>query len=122
MDNIVQVFKAMGDETRLKILTILSIKRICAKGIAKHLDISEAAVSQHIKVLKDAGLILGEKAGYHVHYHIQEPAFSEIILFIEQFNSEHRTDIARWNIHMPNDCQAECKANPNKCCHRKIYK
>ena len=41
----VKVFKAIGDETRLKILLLLSTKNICAKGIARNLDISEAAVS-----------------------------------------------------------------------------
>ena len=54
----VKDFKAIGDETRLKILILLSTKNICAKGIAKHLEISEAAVSQHIKVLKEANLII----------------------------------------------------------------
>ena len=37
----VKVFKAIGDETRLKILLLLSTKNICAKGIARNLDISE---------------------------------------------------------------------------------
>jgi ArsR family transcriptional regulator len=122
MDQIVQIFKALGDETRLKILIILSRRRICAKGIARHLDISEAAVSQHLKVLKDAGIIVGEKVGYYVHYNIQEPILLEIIKFIEQMNSGHSMDICKWGIHMPNDCKVECKANQNKCCHRNMNK
>ena len=64
----VKVFKAIGDETRLKILLLLSTKNICAKGIARNLDISEAAVSQHIKILKEAELIVAYKSGYFVMY------------------------------------------------------
>ncbi|KXG77674.1 ArsR/SmtB family transcription factor [Thermotalea metallivorans] len=118
MEQIVQIFKALGDETRLKILIILSRRRICAKGIAKHLDISEAAVSQHIKVLKEAGIIVGEKVGYYVHYDLQEPMLLEIVKFIEQMNNDYTMSNCKFGIHMPDECRASCKANKNKCCQR----
>lgn len=118
MEQIVQIFKALGDETRLKILIILSRRRICAKGIAKHLGISEAAVSQHIKVLKEAEIILGEKAGYYVHYDLQEPILLEIVKFIEQLNNDHTMNSCNLDLHIPNECRASCKANKNKCCQR----
>ncbi len=117
MEAIVQIFKALGDETRLKILIILSRRKICAKGIAKHLNISEAAVSQHIKVLKEAGLIVGEKLGYYVLYDLQEPKLLEIADFIQQMNKEHASS-CRLGIHMPDECRASCKAGKNRCCHR----
>lgn len=118
MDHIVQMFKALSDETRLKILIILSRRRICAKGLAKHLEISEAAVSQHIKVLKEAGIIAGEKVGYYVHYDLQAQMLAEIIKFIEQMNDDHAMNGCKLGVHIPNDCQAICKANKNKCCQR----
>ncbi len=118
MEQIVQIFKALGDETRLKILIILSRRRICAKGIARHLDISEAAVSQHIKVLKEAGIIVGEKVGYYVHYDLQEPMLLEIVKFIEQMNNDHTMSNCKFGIHMPDECRASCKANKNNCCQR----
>jgi ArsR family transcriptional regulator len=118
MDQIVQIFKALGDETRLKILIILSRRRICAKGIAKHLDISEPAVSQHIKVLKETGIITGEKIGYYVQYDLQEPILSEIIRFIEQMNHDHNLSSGKLGVHIPGECMAACKANKNKCCQK----
>ncbi|WZL72354.1 metalloregulator ArsR/SmtB family transcription factor [Clostridiaceae bacterium 35-E11] len=114
MEKIVQIFKALGDETRLKILVILSKKRICAKGIARHLDISEAAVSQHLKVLKKAGIIVGKKAGYYVHYDLQEPILLEIVKFIEQMNEEHVMNHCKPGTHKAN----VYKANQNKCCQK----
>lgn len=58
MNNFINLFKAIADETRVNILILLSKKNMCAKGIAKHLEISEAAVSQHIKILKESQLII----------------------------------------------------------------
>lgn len=121
MEQIVQIFKALGDETRLKILIILSRRKICAKGIAKHLDVSEAAVSQHIKVLKEAGIIVGEKVGYYVHYDLQEPRLLEVVKFIEQMNNEHTISSCKLGIHMPDECRVSCKVNKNKCCEKNNY-
>ena len=119
MDQIVQIFKALGDETRLKILVILSRRKICAKGISKHLGISEAAVSQHLKILKEASIVTGEKIGYFVQYDIQEGALFEIIKFIEQMNDKNTLCGCNFNMDMPIDCKAVCKANQNRCCHKK---
>lgn len=120
MEQVVQIFKALGDETRLKILIILSGRRICAKGIAKHLNISEAAVSQHIKVLKEAGIIVGVKTGYYVHYELQEQVLLELKNFIEQMNNNHVLNNCRLNLDIPTECEVSCKANKNKCCQKNI--
>ncbi|AOT71553.1 ArsR/SmtB family transcription factor [Geosporobacter ferrireducens] len=118
MDQIVQILKALGDETRLKILIILSRKRICAKGIAKHLNISEAAVSQHIKVLKDAGIITGAKVGYYVHYDLQKATLREIVKLVEEINSIHTISCCKLGVHIPQECVVSCKAQKNKCCQK----
>lgn len=119
MNSIVQIFKALGDETRLKILIILSRRRICAKGIAKHLNISESAVSQHLKILKEAGVIVGEKVGYYVLYKLQEAKLSEIIKFTEVLNDKRIPEIYMHKLHIPSTCNIKCKANKSKCCVRK---
>lgn len=78
MHQLIKKFKALGDETRFKIFLLLSENRVCAKGLAKKLNISESAVSQHIKVLKEAGLLKGEKVGYYTHYHVQKQVLKEL--------------------------------------------
>lgn len=78
MLEIVKKLKALGDETRFKLFLLLSEKRICVKGLAKTLEISESAVSQHLKVLKEAGLVKGEKVGYYVHYIVQKDVLTEL--------------------------------------------
>ena len=54
-------FKALADENRMLILRLLLRRNCCVRALSRQLDISEAAVSQHLKVLREAGLILGEK-------------------------------------------------------------
>ena len=83
MEKDIKVFKAIGDETRMKILLLLANRNICAKGIAKHLCISEAAVSQHIKILKEAKLIVGNKRGYHIIYEINKATLEGSVNFLK---------------------------------------
>lgn len=109
MKDIVQLFKALSDETRLKILIILSRKKICAKGIAKHLNISEAAVSQHLKILREAGLISGEKSGYFVHYDIQEQPLSQITDFISSVKNHKEFGPTNFGLYLPDECEEHCK-------------
>lgn len=121
MNDIVQMLKALGDETRLKILIILSQRQICAKGLAKHLNISEATVSQHIKILKDTGIITGEKVGYYVHYHLQQETLTEISKFVDQIgNGSEKCSSLKFEVSIPCDCKAICKSHSNKCCRRKL--
>lgn len=118
MDRIVQLLKALGDETRLKILIILSKRKICAKGIAKHLGISEAAVSQHIKILKDAGIIVGAKMGYFVQYDLQESSLDETVQFIEQIKNGYIQGSCPLDTHIPKQCAEFCNVKKNKCCKK----
>ncbi|MGG5461623.1 metalloregulator ArsR/SmtB family transcription factor [Clostridium sp. B9] len=68
MEERIKIFKALGDETRINILHLIRDKSMCAKGIARELEISESAVSQQIKILKEANLVIGYKIGYHIVY------------------------------------------------------
>ena len=50
-----------------------------ARGaLARHLGVSEAAVSQHVKVLREAGLVSGERRGYFMHYQVRREALHEL--------------------------------------------
>lgn len=65
------VLKAIADETRMKILKLLQKHNYCVRALANELNLSEATVSQHLKVLREAGLLVGEKRGYFMHYSVQ---------------------------------------------------
>ncbi|WP_024615275.1 metalloregulator ArsR/SmtB family transcription factor [Clostridium sp. Ade.TY] len=116
MKNIEKIFKAFGDETRLKILILLSKKNICAKGLAKHLNISEAAVSQHIKILKETNIIEGEKIGYFVHYSINEDILDELVNFInaikgKTLDTKNYIDLPIFKCEGKKHCKKNCNSN-----------
>ena len=112
----VKVFKAIGDETRLKILILLSTKNICAKGIARHLEISEAAVSQHIKVLKEANLIIAYKNGYYVMYELNNEVLEESKNFLDILIHKDVDLISDFSTAR---CKQGCKTMKG-CCRKKF--
>jgi ArsR family transcriptional regulator len=70
-----EVFKVLGDSTRLRILDLLKHEgALPVKTIAEKVGISAAAVSQHLKALKYAGLVSSERQGYWVPYSVDEEA------------------------------------------------
>lgn len=113
MQHIIQIFKALSDETRLNILILISKRLICAKGIAKYLDISEAAVSQHLKILKEAGIISGEKIGYFVLYNLRDDALLKVVEFTDELKKNELS-----NVHIHMDCKNSCKGSKNRCCQK----
>jgi ArsR family transcriptional regulator, arsenate/arsenite/antimonite-responsive transcriptional repressor len=66
-----EMFKALAVETRVKILDLLKSQgALGAKEIGKLLCITPAAASQHLKILKQAGLVRSERQGYWIPYAI----------------------------------------------------
>jgi len=79
MDHLLTALKALADETRFKLIQLLLTQDLCGKALAHRLGISEAAVSQHLKVLKEAGLVDGGKRGYWTHYSVEKQQLEDII-------------------------------------------
>ena len=76
--------KALGDPTRFTIFQQLLIRRHCTRSLSRKMGITEAAVSQHLKVLREAGLVYGEKYGYHKHYLPTQEAMDFLASSFEQ--------------------------------------
>jgi ArsR family transcriptional regulator len=70
VENTTAVLKAVADDTRMKIVKLLLQYNYCVGALARRLELTEAAVSQHIKVLREAGLLVGEKRGHFMHYDV----------------------------------------------------
>ena len=68
--DIPQILKALSHPVRLQMVELLLQRRMCVRSLARHFDLSEPTISVHLKVLKNAGLILGEKKSYYMHYQV----------------------------------------------------
>ncbi len=70
-----EIFKVLSVETRVKIIELLKFNGpLGVKDISEKLSISPPAVSQHLKILKHAGLVRSERKGYWIPYSINEEA------------------------------------------------
>lgn len=78
MNNFISVLKTLADETRFQIINLLLTHDLCVGALASQLKISKAAVSQHLQILRKAGLVRGEKRGYWTHYIVDKHAIHQI--------------------------------------------
>jgi len=76
------VFRALGDDTRLRILSLLRVREVCVCEFVDLLGISQPAVSEHLRRLRDAGLVQDERRGMWVFYRLAGslPDFARVAL------------------------------------------
>jgi ArsR family transcriptional regulator len=72
MNKLLTVFKALSDETRLRILSLMKEGEICVCDIAETLSMTQPNISFHLSMLKEAGLIKDRKNGRWVHYSLRD--------------------------------------------------
>lgn len=74
-----EIFKAISDPTRLKILYLLQDGELCVCEIINVLEKPQSTISHHLNVLKKAGFIQGRKEGLWIHYQLTNPKLLELI-------------------------------------------
>jgi DNA-binding transcriptional ArsR family regulator len=72
-----RMFKVLSVDTRVRILQLLRQQPLCVMALAERLGVTQAAVSQHLRVLRDARAVDADKRGCFVHYHINEATLEE---------------------------------------------
>ena len=75
--------RALSDPTRREILNLLKQDSISAGDIAGHFDMSVPAVSKHLSILKDAGLIRDRREGKYIYYELNASVLEEVLIWIE---------------------------------------
>ncbi|NNU14992.1 winged helix-turn-helix transcriptional regulator [Parvularcula sp. ZS-1/3] len=74
------VFKALSDPTRRKVLELLRKGPHSAGELAEHFAVSKATMSSHFAVLREAGLVVSEKDGKQVIYHLRLSVLEDALL------------------------------------------
>ena len=75
--DLIQIMKALGDETRLRILNLLSRSELCVCEIERLMDVNQSNASRHLNKLTTSGLIKYEKRALYVYYKINNDIFDE---------------------------------------------
>ena len=95
------VFKALSDETRLRVLVLLSERELCVCQLESALGLSQAKVSRHLTVLRNAGLVDDRREGLWIFYSLAKPgnelerSIHRILRSYFKRNSSFKKDLAK---------------------------
>ena len=81
----VKIFKALGHPVRLKIVKSLFDGPLCVCKLNENIEFSQSNLSQHLKALKDAGILTSEKIGMEIHYRISSDEIKKIIECVDKY-------------------------------------
>jgi DNA-binding transcriptional ArsR family regulator len=77
-----EVFKALADPTRRRILDLLEEGDLTAGEISSHFDISKPSISNHLNILKNAGLVIADKKGQYIYYSLNTTVLQDVIKWL----------------------------------------
>ena len=69
-DGFARILSVLSVGTRVRIVELLRGRTLCVNALADRLGVSQSAVSQHLRVMRDAGLVVDRRRGYFVHYRL----------------------------------------------------
>ena len=84
--------KALADPIRREILNLLKRGRLSAGEISDHFPVTDASISRHLSVLKDADLIRDTREGKFIFYELNTSVLEEIMLWVQDLKGEDNND------------------------------
>jgi ArsR family transcriptional regulator, lead/cadmium/zinc/bismuth-responsive transcriptional repressor len=72
VDDLTEIFRVLGDTTRVRILDVLSRSEVCVQDLAGALQLSESAVSHQLRLLRSARIVRARRAGRNVFYALDD--------------------------------------------------
>ena len=83
-----KTMKALSDSVRREILNLLKNGRMSAGEISEHFTITDAAISRHLSVLKEAELIRDTREGKFIYYDLNATVLEEILLWVQELKGD----------------------------------
>lgn len=108
------LFKVLGDPTRLALMKILLRRKFCVQALAGVLGVSESAVSQQMKILKNAGLVSVERYGKHIHFVADRARLDSLGAILES--------ICNMPLLGDGECHCPKESHDCRCMHTEVSK
>jgi DNA-binding transcriptional ArsR family regulator len=108
------VFQAIADPTRRKLLKLLSKEEMPVTAISEHFPISRTAVSKHLRVLADAGLVRERKAGRETRYKLEPTPLYELKDWLQYFELFWENKLSALRLFVESDVEAVENSNPSR--------
>lgn len=100
----VPVFKALADETRLKIIDMLSCGTMCACDILEEFSISQSTLSYHMRILTESGLVSANRDGSWMRYTLSRQKADELLEFLKIITNDKEDCICKTRLSGKNTC------------------
>lgn len=107
-ERIFKAFKALGEPTRLKIIKILSVQGMCVCELSEVLEMLQPRISQHLRILKDAELVVENKEGYFVLYTLNKEEIDSLWYDFSAFLDADLTSLPEYEQESARMCNLEC--------------
>ncbi|WP_245596077.1 ArsR/SmtB family transcription factor [Paenibacillus taiwanensis] len=91
-------FKLLGDRTRMNIVSLLYGQELCVCQLVELMDTTQPNISQHLRKLKDAGLVREKRRGQWSYYHLQledKPHLQEIFKYVPSMNGKIKDKLSK---------------------------
>lgn len=94
MDTLLKPIRALGDESRLRILWMLEERYLCVCELQEGLGLSQSTVSRHLQVLEEAGFVLSERDGLWKNYRLNPspPPTAQALLSVVRLAAQHQEE------------------------------
>lgn len=102
------LFKALADETRLKIIGLLSSGELCACDILKYFNITQPTLSYHMKILTDCGIVNAIRIGAWMHYTLNDDTIKRISEYWSRCTGEKAGCSCNACCEKSENCNSEC--------------
>jgi len=101
LKELAELMSVLGVESRLRIIALLrNYESLCVNAIASHLEISQSAVSQHLRILHFSGFVTSHRDGYYTHYRLNREMLDSSIKLLAQL-------AVRCETVKPNECTSK---------------
>ncbi|MGE8203398.1 ArsR/SmtB family transcription factor [Heyndrickxia sp. NPDC080065] len=102
IENTALIFKLLGDKTRLTIIALLMERELCVCEFQEVFDMSQPSISQHLRKLKDAGLVKEARKGQWVYYSLNNNSdFYSLIEYVTELIPDQSEKIRQIEITNP---------------------
>ncbi|HBP38265.1 MAG TPA: transcriptional regulator [Clostridiales bacterium] len=103
------LFKALSDETRLKIVDMVSEVELCACDILEEFELTQPTLSYHMKILTDSGLVQARKDGSWMRYTLNADIAGSLRDYLAQITADNKGANAGRRQHSNCSCQGTCE-------------
>nr|WP_018084268.1 metalloregulator ArsR/SmtB family transcription factor [Desulfurispora thermophila] len=116
LEHFVKIFKALGEPTRLKILKLVALRPMYVCELEMVLGISQPRISQHLRVLKEAGLLSESKEAQKTFYALKKQFLEENLAAFHAFLASPLSALPDFAAEAARLAEAESQGLAEKCC------